>query len=170
MILRGNHKSSHSVLNSSALDKAISKEIDHEWAFPLTIYSLQSSKNAWVLSLGVAQQFSINEKGGGRYTKGRVTPDWSFPGLLGILVNKQVQQDSLQPCFYGFCLLRILHMISTMRIRWPTKVILIGKTDLDAANLRIHANATTVSTCIAIVDELDFLCLGLTFGTTPAPA
>ena len=60
-------------------------------------------------------------------------------------------------------------MISTMRIRWPTKLILIGKTDLDAAYRRIHANAKTASTCIAIVDELAFLCLRLPFGTTPAP-
>ena len=61
-------------------------------------------------------------------------------------------------------------MISEMQIRWPTKRILIGKTDLDAAYHRIHAHANTALTCIAIVDELDFLCLRLPFGTTPAPA
>ena len=60
-------------------------------------------------------------------------------------------------------------MISAMRIIWPTKRILIGNTDLDAAYHRIHANATTASTCISIVDELDFLCLRLPFGTTPTP-
>ena len=57
-----------------------------------------------------------------------------------------------------------------MRSRWPTKRIIIGKTDLDAAYLRIHANATTVSTCIAIFDEIAFLCLRLPFGNAPAPA
>ena len=61
-------------------------------------------------------------------------------------------------------------MISAMRSRWPTKRILMGKTDLDAAYRRIHANAKTASTCIAIVDKLAFLCLRLPFGTTPAPA
>ena len=50
------------------------------------------------------------------------------------------------------------------------KRILIGKSDLDASYRRIHANAKTASTCIAIFDELDFLCLRLPFGTTPAPA
>ena len=35
---------------------------------------------------------------------------------------------------------------------------------------RIHAHANTASTCIAIVDELAFLCLRLPFVTTPAPA
>ena len=44
MILRGNHKSSQSVLNAAALNKAISKEIDHGWALTLTIESLQSIK------------------------------------------------------------------------------------------------------------------------------
>ena len=59
-------------------------------------------------------------------------------------------------------------MISAIRSKWPTKRTLIGKTDLDAAYRRIHANATTALTCIAIVDELAFLCLRLPFGTTPA--
>ena len=61
-------------------------------------------------------------------------------------------------------------MISAMRSRCPTKRILIGKTDLEAAYRRIHANAKTASTCIAIVDEIDFLCLRLPLGTTPASA
>ena len=41
--------------------------------------------------------------------------------------------------------------------------------DLNAAYRRIHANTTTVSTCIAIVDKLSFLCLWLPFDTTPTP-
>ena len=169
MILRGNHKSSQSVLNAAALNKAMSKEIDHGWALPLTIESLQDVKNAGVVPLGVSEQFSINEKGE-RYFKRRVTHDCSFPGSSGLSVNNRVQWESLQPCFHGFCLLRILHMISAMRSRWPTKQILIGKTELDAAYCRIHAHANTASKCIAIVDEIAFLCLRLPFGTTPAPA
>ena len=61
-------------------------------------------------------------------------------------------------------------MISAMQSRWPTKRILIGKTDLNAAYRRIHAHANTASTYIAIVDELAFLCLRLPFRTAPAPA
>ena len=56
-----------------------------------------------------------------------------------------------------------------MRSKWPTKRILILKTDLDAAYQRIHANAITALTCIAILDELEFLCLWLPFLTTPVP-
>ena len=60
-------------------------------------------------------------------------------------------------------------MVSAMQSRWSTERIIIGKADLDAAYHRIHANATTASTCIAIVNNLAFLWLRLPFGTTPAP-
>ena len=61
-------------------------------------------------------------------------------------------------------------MISAMQSRWTKRRILIGKPDLDAAYLWIHANKKAASTCIAAVNELDFLCLRLPFGTTPEPA
>ena len=96
MILRGNHKSSQSVLNVAVLNKTISKEIDHGWALPLTIESLQRIKNAGFVPLGLAEQFSINEKGE-RYVKRHVTYDCSFPGPSGLLVNNQVQWESLKP-------------------------------------------------------------------------
>ena len=96
MILRGNHKSSQPVLNAAALNKTISKDIDHGWSLPLTIEYLKSIKNAGVVPLGVAEKFSINEKGE-RYTKRRVTHDYSLPGPSGLSVNNRVQQESLQP-------------------------------------------------------------------------
>ena len=136
---------------------------------PLIIDSLQNIKNAGVVPLGVAEKLSINDKGE-RYVKRRVTNDCSLPRPSGLSVKNKVQRESLQPCFYGFCMLSILHMISAMQSRWPKKRILIGKTDLDSAYRLIHANAKTASTCITIVDELAFLCLRLPFGTTPVPA
>ena len=59
MILRRNHKSSYSVINSDVIDKSISKEIDNVWALNLTIESLQSIKNKGVVPQGVVEQFSI---------------------------------------------------------------------------------------------------------------
>ena len=142
MILRGNHKPPHSEMNSAALNKSNSKEVNHGWALPLTIGSLHKIKNAGVVPLGVAEQLSIN-KNGKRYIKQCVTRDCSFPGSSGLYLNNRFQQESLQPCIYGLCLFRILHIISAMRNKWPTKLIFIGKTDPDAAYRRIHANATT---------------------------
>ena len=63
MILRGNHKSSHSELKRSALDKDIIKDIDHIWSLTSTIESLQNVKNAGVVTLGVEEQLSRNKKG-----------------------------------------------------------------------------------------------------------
>ena len=60
MILRGDHKLSHSEMNSAALDKSINKDIDHGWALPLTIKFLKNIKNAGVIPLGVAEKLSIN--------------------------------------------------------------------------------------------------------------
>ena len=57
-------------------------------------------------------------------------------------------------------------MILEMRSKWTTKRIHIVKTELDAAYRQINSNAATASTCIEIVDELAFLCLGLPFGAT----
>ena len=57
-----------------------------------------------------------------------------------------------------------------MQSKWPTKRIFIGKTDLDESYCRIHANATTTSTFILIVDELAFLYLRLPFGTKYVPS
>ena len=84
-------------------------------------------------------------------------------------MNNQVPKDTLKPCFYGFCLLRILHTIVAMCIKWTSIHILIGKTDLDDAYRRVHKNAQIAVTRIAIVGTLAFFFLSPTFGTTPEP-
>ena len=60
-------------------------------------------------------------------------------------------------------------MISAMRNKWPTKRILVGKTDLDEAYLRIHANAKIAQTFIACCSWNGRICLRLPIVTTPAP-
>ena len=61
-------------------------------------------------------------------------------------------------------------MISAMQKNGQHKGYLFGKMVLDAAYRQIHANATTTSNCIGILDKLDFFCLRSHIGTTPAPA
>ena len=60
-------------------------------------------------------------------------------------------------------------MIAAIRIKCPSKCILIVKTDLDAAHRRVHANAKIASTFIPIVEKPAFLCLRLPFVTIPTP-
>ena len=145
-------------MNSTTLDKDISKEVDHVWAFPLTIGSVQNIKNTGVVPLGSAEQFSINKKGG-CCIKRCVTRNCWFPGYLWLSVNNRVQWESLQSWFYGFLWLGIFHIVSANRNKCQIKWIIIRKTDLDASYRRIHANATTTSTCIAILHKLAFIWL-----------
>ena len=62
------------------------------------------------------------------------------------------------------------HDCRHMRIKWPVKHILIGKTVPDAAYQRVHVNAHIAATCISILGKNAFLCLHLPFGTTPTPS
>ena len=57
-------------------------------------------------------------------------------------------------------------MIAAVKIKWPSKTILIGKMDMDAVYRHIHTNTRIASTRIFIVDNLAFLCLLLPFITT----
>ena len=61
MVLRGNHKPYHSDMNSAALEKIISKEVNHGWALNLTVTLLQSFNNSGVVPLGVVEQLSIKK-------------------------------------------------------------------------------------------------------------
>lgn len=60
---RGNHKSSHTPENSAALNKAFNKEVSFEWAIPLLPHCIKHIPGASITPLGVAVQWSINEKG-----------------------------------------------------------------------------------------------------------
>ena len=67
IILRGNHKSSKTNLNSKALGKSMGKKVDHGWYLPFGVYLVLHINNLGVVPLGVVEHFSINEKVG-RYT------------------------------------------------------------------------------------------------------
>ena len=64
MILRGNHKSSHSEMNSAALNKSISKDIGHGLALPLTIEYLKNIKNTRIVPLRVSEKILNKWQGG----------------------------------------------------------------------------------------------------------
>ena len=63
-----NQKLANTNLNDSALEKSMGKEAEHGWSLPLKIDLIHHINNAGVFPLGVADPFSINDKGE-RYTK-----------------------------------------------------------------------------------------------------
>ena len=95
-------------------------------ALPLTVDSVRHIKDSGIIPLGVAFKSSINYKGD-NYTRTRVTYDCYLTGPSGLYVNKKVLRDTLQPCLYGFYLLRILHMVEVMRLKCTSKYIWIEK-------------------------------------------
>ena len=81
-----------------------------------------------MIPIGIAKQFTINDQGEW-IEKRRLTHDCSNIRESGHSVNNMVDEELLEECIYGFCLLRILHNIQGMRLRHPNEKIFINKTD-----------------------------------------
>ena len=169
MIERGNHRSALLKDNKPTLVKNYAKEVEHGWMLPVTIESLEKLRGAAVIPIGVAQQTSIDEQGE-RYTKRRTTHDASFPSPSGTSINIRLQRECLEPCFYGHCLLRLLHAIQTMRIHHPHLMILLIKYDLDSVYRRLHVVAKMAVLAITILKQLAYILLRLPFGVANGPS
>ena len=168
MLERGNHKSALEEDNKQALDKAFTKEVRHHWAIPILPVSIPLIPGASVTPLGVATQWSINEKND-RIIKRRPTHDCTFPGPSGLSCNKRVIKEELDECRYGHALTRFITGIHAIRLHHPNKMIWMNKTDMDAAYRRIHANMQAAQTCITVIDDIAYLLGRLPFGSSPAP-
>ena len=114
MINRGNHKSTMKPGCKEILQKTFTKEVEKGWIVPITIESTTKIKDLFVIPLGIAHQFSINELGE-RIPKQRVTHDATFATPSGDSVNNRTLEELLLPCIYGQSLRRILHSLLEMR-------------------------------------------------------
>ena len=136
MMEKGNHKSVSDPENEPTLLKNYQKEVDHDWMLPVTMEYVSKIPGASARPVGVAPQFIFNTNGD-RKVKRRTTHDASF-NLLPKSINNRMNRDLLVHCFYGHCLIRILHAIHIMRSSCPGTGIYISKLDLDAAYRRLH--------------------------------
>ena len=136
---------------------------------PVTTKGLKSTKGAAVIPIGVAQQSSIDETGD-KYTKRRTTHDATFPPPSGKSVNNRLVRELLEPCFYGHCLIRLLHSIHQMRYYYPLIRILLIKADLDAAYWRLHVMAKMAVLTITILHRIAYILLRLPFGVANGPS
>ena len=132
MIKRGNHKSALEEKNYKVLEKAFTKEVELGWSIPVSLKSILKIKNLFVIPLGIANQYSIDEEGR-RIPKQRVTHDATFPTPSGDSVNNRTIEALLQQCIYGQCLRRVVHGIHRLRLAHPNTSIFMSKYDLDAA-------------------------------------
>ena len=169
MIERGNHKSSGKPKLKEALLKRTAKDVRKGYHFTIPIPYLTKLKNAGVIPIGVADQYSINEKGE-RIPKPRPTHDASFPTPSGYSVNHDHDLDLLTKCFYGQCLRRLIHAIHRARLSFPTHIIYLVKYDLEAAYRRIHVYAPHAVTTITIIKKMAYVLTRLPFGTACGPS
>ena len=169
MIKRGNHKSATSSENSPSLNKNYTKEVSKGWMIPIKVSSVPKLIGARVIPVGVAVQWTINDKGG-RIKKRRVTHDCSFLPPSGHSINHDVDQDLLDDCNYGFCLRRVSHSIHSLWFRQSLLRILLTKIDFDVAYRRKHVTPEMAVTAITILDEIAYLLTRLPFGASAGPS
>ena len=169
MIKRGNHKSAQLPTNEQSLEENYKKEVEHGWMMPITIDSIRKLEGAAVIPIGVATQSSIDANGD-HYTKRRTTHDASFQPASGESINTRLRREELEPCYYGHCLLRLLHALHSMRLHDPHLVILLIKYDLDAAYRRLHVMAKMAALAITIFKNIAYILLRLPFGVANGPS
>ena len=171
-LARGNHKSAAS--NEKFLAKAMTKEVEKGWALILPIEKATDIPNLTLAPLGVAKHLGI-QRDGTFAPKARVTHDLSFPGMVSDKsINSRVVEESLEPCMFGYTLLRVVHRIIHLRALHPTKIIWIRKEDLKSAfrRVHVHANIAFQSAIQVKLQEHTYLLLSLRlpFGGAPCPS
>jgi hypothetical protein len=85
-------------------------------------------------------------------SKKRLTLDSTFEFLKGILSHsKQIQMEALVSCRLDWALLRIMHLVVSIRQRNPTTPIYTQKVDWSKAYRREHYSASTRQTyCLSL--------------------
>ena len=171
-IKRGNHKSAE--LHADTLSIALSKEIKKGWELILPIEKVMEIPNLILSPMGVVEQMGVTEDGSFAL-KHRVTHDLSFPGKVsGQSINSRVIEENLEPCMFGYTLLRIIHRIVHLRQIHPDKIIWIRKEDVKSAYRRVHLNASTaLKTAVQMKIEgvlYLLISLRLPFGGSPCPS
>ena len=133
MVVRGDPQSS--ILHSNALISNVKMEIRTGFQFPLRLDNTFKIKGAIVSPLGMVVQSTLDNDGN-TVPKYRPTHDHSFDFSEENSLNNRLAKDDLPPLCYGFCLLRLLHYIYSLRLAEPTKHMLMSKIDVKSASSR----------------------------------
>ena len=168
----GNHKSAQ--IHCNILKQHLEKELKKGWIIPILPEHIPAFQNAALAPLGIVSQSTINDRGE-IVASNRVTHDLSFPGKeSGTSVNSRTKMEELVPCKYGHMLLRTIHYITALRLKYPNLPILLQKIDYKSAYRRQQLNAETALQCLSCI-EIDgqlyiMINLRLSFGGSACPA
>jgi hypothetical protein len=91
-----------------------------------------------------------------------VTQDLSYSHTrtakgLPISVNSRIDMDAYSEMFFGGCLLRIIHLILSLRLHYPHSRILISKYDYSDAYRRMAHSTSTAAQTIVVSAGLAFI-------------
>ena len=152
---------------ASFFEENLDKNVRHGFCLPIPLQRVKKIENALLAPMNVVEQDTINEQGE-IIDKKKITHNQSknFQGS-GTLVNSRVQEDDLQDCMYGLCLLRIIHAIVEQRRRHPNSKIFFQKIDFKSAYRRLHLGWKTAIQTITQYANIVFISLRLTFGGYP---
>jgi hypothetical protein len=165
---RGNHQSV-----SHELDKVkelLAKDVTHGFTIPFPVECAPQIKRGMIQPLGVVKQSSLNERNE-RVTKFRLTQDLSFSldTEKDLSVNGRINLQRYPEMVYGWCMPRILHVVSSIRDELPDTPIFICKYDYSDAYRRVAHSPAATSQTIAVLEDIAYVSLRLTFGGSPNP-
>ena len=164
-IAQGNNKST--VGHDKQIQSKYKTEVKRGWMLPIPLQFVSSIMGLGITPIGIANQTTLNEKGE-IIGKKCITHDCSRPGASGFSLNNRVDEDQLEECRFGLCLLRILYQIHQLRVENPDTPILISKFDFDAAYRRLHVLLKMALLYTMIVRPLAYLLFQPLFGSSPA--
>jgi hypothetical protein len=167
-VKKGNNKSASDEKDLPILDKNYNKEVSKGWMIPFTKECITKIKGAGVIPIGLASQWTLDETGK-KVPKRRTAHDLSRPMDSGHSVNNMVDEDKLDECLFGYCLLRMLHNIHDMRLRYPLTPILVSKIDLDAAFRRLHIWILHALMQFTIIRNIAYFLSRMPFGSNEGP-
>jgi len=85
-------------------------------------------------------------------------------------VNSRVDPDKLQDCMYGYMIIRLIHYIVALRLKFPNQIILMQKPNYKSTYRRAHLHWTTaIQTMTRVNDSIAQIVLRATFGGLPNP-
>ncbi|KAL9183869.1 hypothetical protein ACHAXT_004725 [Thalassiosira profunda] len=164
----GNHKGATE--QPALLRQLVEKDVVHGYALVLPLSKIKRLPGAIIAPMNIQKQNSIDECGR-IIEKDGLTHDQSFKWDVGSSVNARTNKDELQPCRYGYCLMRIINRAVQLRRKFPGVPILASKIDYKSAYRRCHISPeTSVQTVTQLPDlNLAIVALRQTFGGTAGP-
>ena len=166
-IARGNHASAKS--QPKELERKVDREVTYGFALPVWLSAIPRIPRSLLQACGLVTQSSLSETGE-RIEKSRLTHDQSFCITSNYAsVNRRLDRDAYPDLIYGFCLLRIIHFIVALRLRFPDTPILISKYDFSDAYRRISHRATSAVQTIIALGLKAYIMLVLSFGGAANP-